>query len=265
MIYIPTCGRWERIKTIEKFPIHLKKKVCLVVQDKEWKNYYPRYNGMVNCIIKLSPGITTIEPTRRFIWERTKEKNINKFFIVDDDLTWCKRIPGDYKHTRYASSEDIAYMFSRLYKELDNYGHVAVSERLGNNRKEDEWAYVTKEIRCVGYNHKKIPFNKLKFGRMEVMEDYDLTLQLLRLKIENAVWYQFCQEQGASNGKGGCSFWRTLELHNKNAKKLAKFHPEFVNVVEKQTKHGWFNKEGVNTRLDVRVQWKKAYNESSKS
>lgn len=261
MIYIPSKGRWGKIQTIKLFSPELLKKTCLVVQAQEAKEY-SIWKEKVGYLIVLPKEIQTIEPTRAFIWNRTKEKNIKKFFILDDDLTFCKRLPNDYKHTRYSTQEDIINMFKVLYKKLDNYAHVGISERLGNNRYSEEWKEVTRNIRCVGYNHSLISFNKLKFGQMEVMEDYDLTLQLFRLGLKNLVWYHFCQEQGHSNSGGGCSTFRTLELHNKNAKKLASFHPEFVKTVIKKTKGGWFNKEGISERLDVRIQWKKCYESS---
>jgi len=260
MIYIPTCGRWARIKTIENFSPWMLDRTCLVVQEKEFFRYGFYYFSKVHKIIVLPKNITTIEPTRRFIWERTESRGINKFFIIDDDLTFHKRIPGDPKHSRSISGpKELENIFREMYRQLDHYPSVGLSERLGNNREEEEWKEITRCVRCVGYNHKAIPFEKLKFGRMEVMEDYDITLQLFQLGLKNNVWFKYMQEQGNSNQKGGCSSWRTLELHNANAIKLAKFHPEFVKVVEKKTKHGWFNKEGVNRRLDVRIQWRKCF------
>jgi len=95
-------------------------------------------------------------------------------------------------------------------------------------------------------------------GRLRVMEDFDLTIQLLRMGKPNAVIYQYCWNQSGSNADGGCSQYRTLEMQAQAAHQLAKLHSGFVKVTEKQSK----NWKGMVTRTDVIVYWKKAYESS---
>lgn len=181
-----------------------------------------------------------------------------RFFLLDDDLVFYRRVPGDPAHSRVIDDLKMTrYMFGVLYAALGNFGHVAVSEKLGNNRFKEEWRFCTRGIRCVGYNHAKIQFNKLKFGRLVCMSDYDMTLQLLRQGVKNAVWFRYSQCQPGSNTAGGCSAYRTPEVLAQSARNLAKFHPGLVRLTEKETKGGWFKGQTeINKRLDVVISWK---------
>jgi hypothetical protein len=87
------------------------------------------------------------------------------------------------------------------------------------------------------------------------MEDFDVTLQLLRLGYANIVLAQWVHNQRGSGASGGCSTYRTMDMQAKAAKGLAKLHAPFVNVVYKQTSHAW----GGQARQDVVIAWKKAY------
>jgi hypothetical protein len=65
------------------------------------------------------------------------------------------------------------------------------------------------------------------------------------------------QNQAGSNLAGGCSTYRTMESQSKAAHALKERFPEFVNIVQKQTKTAW----GGQAREDVIIQWKAAYAE----
>lgn len=259
MIFIPSKGRWERVRTLENFPRELLPKIMLIVQAPEVANYLLIQKVFNVKVLALPIYIKTIEPTKKYIWKYCFENKIRKFIILDDDLTFCRRRKGDYKHSRYCNKEEVSQMIEIVYRLLDKYAHVGISERLGNNRSPKYLVENTRYVRASGFNLELIPFNKLKFGRIELMEDYDITLQLLKLGLKSIVMFDFCQEQGQSNSKGGCSSFRNPERQEKAAKLLAKYHPGIVKVVEKETKGGWFNKQGVSKRIDVRIQWKKAY------
>lgn len=264
MIYITSSGRSHDVKTLRYLSKNLYNKITLVVQEKEKEDYYENYKKYLKYGISfmyLPKGIETLEPTRAYVWARELADGSNsKFFLVDDDLSFARRLPGDKKHAHVIPPEDTERMFNLLYSMLDDYAHVGVSEKLGNNRWPENWKYATRCVRVLGYNTKLIPVAKLKFGRIICMSDYDMTLQLLRLGLKNAVSYEYCQEQNGSNHKGGCSAYRTSKVLANSARNLEKFHPEFVTAVWKETKTAWFKaKQKCNIRLDVRVQWKKAY------
>jgi len=66
---------------------------------------------------------------------------------------------------------------------------------------------------------------------------------------------EWCNNQAEGSGaSGGCSAFRTMDLHSDNAQLLAKLHAPYVKVVRKETKGAW----GGGARTDVIVYWKKA-------
>lgn len=263
MIFITSAWRSGDIKSLRCLSPKLYDKITLVIQADQCEEYQ-KYKEQVQILV-LPKHIKTLEPTREYVWKHCKEWGVSKFFLMDDDLNFYRRVLGDYKHSRTTDPEAKIRMFNILYSMLEDYAHVGVSEKLGNNRFPENYRKVTRSVRLLGYNLKLIPFNKLKFGRLVCMSDYDMTLQLLRLGLKNCVLFEYSSEQGGSNTAGGCSKYRTPEVLADSARKLAKFHPGFVSLVEKSTKGAWFKGqvEG-NKRLDVRIQWVKAFKSSGK-
>ena len=263
MIFITSAWRSDDVKSLRCLSPKLYDKITLVCQADQCDDYQ-KYKEQVQILV-LPPEIKKLEPTRAYIWRYCKKQGIDKFFLMDDDLNFYRRCPGDYKHCGTTDPEAKIRMFNILYSMLEDYAHVGVSEKLGNNRFPENYRRVTRSVRLLGYNLRLIPFNKIKFGRLVCMSDYDMTLQLLRLGLQNCVLFEYSSEQGGSNTPGGCSTYRTKEVLAQSARTLAKLHPGFVSLVTKKTKGAWFKKEGGdNKRLDVRIQWRKAYASSGK-
>lgn len=261
MIYITTKNRWEDIRTLRYLAKELTSKIRIVVQFREYKKYkkkYPDYRFVV-----LPADIKKLEPTREFLWKYSKRKGRNKFFLVDDDCLFYERTTHEPPIRSKVMTRHATYkMFSKMYRLLDEYAHVGISEKLGNNRTPEPYKSNTRYVRVLGYNLDLIPLNKIEFGRTVCMSDYDMNLQLLRLGLESRVCFLYSQDHRGSNTKGGCSVYRTPEVLATSAKKLSWLHPGFVSVVKKKTKKAWFG-EG-KERVDVRIQWKKAYESSQR-
>ena len=146
-------------------------------------------------------------------------------------------------------------MFSVLEYFLENYIHVGISAREGNNRVQSNLKENTRMMRLLGYNKPEVLKTGARFDRIDTKQDFDMTLQLLRKGHKNAVLYSFAHNQPGSNNTGGCSVYRDPEMMDRCSHELAALHPDFVKVVEKQNKTGW----GGGIRPDVRIAWKKAY------
>ena len=69
-------------------------------------------------------------------------------------------------------------LFGLLDKWLDEYAHCGISAREGNNRVEDLAVENTRYMRVLAYNLDMM--KDIEFGRTEVMEDFDVALQLLK-------------------------------------------------------------------------------------
>ena len=256
-IFIPTYGRSDKQHTYNYLPKSIQQRTTLVVQARE-KHLYKNYPNLV----VLPPSIQTISPTREYI-KTMMAKNTNgdrKFIMLDDDLRFDVRRMDDNGKFVVATDKDVEKLFKRIEKELDKFAHVGVLSREGGNRVMTPTVQCSRMMRVLAYNVDVLVKEKVKFDRLPLQEDFDVTLQLLQKGYPNLVLCEWVNGQGTSGAKGGCSHFRTIELHNENARKLGELHAPFVKIVEKQTKGAW----GGQARLDVMVFWKKAYESSKK-
>ena len=248
LIFIPTYGRHDKQHTYNHLPAELRQRTMLVVQHRE-RHMYPGYN-----ITVLPKNIETITPTRQYILKKLMTKG-GKFVMLDDDLRFDYRRMDERGKFYVATEKQIIKLFKTIEKNLDKYAHGGVLAREGGNRVLQATRECTRMMRVLAYNADVLHKEKIKFDRLPLQEDFDVTLQLLRKGYPNLVLCEWVNGQGTSNAKGGCSTFRTIEMHNENVRRLAEIHHPFVSIVEKQTKGAW----GGKARLDVMVQWKKAY------
>lgn len=259
-IYIPTYGRSFKQVTLSNLPPALQFFTTLVVQERESHLYDFVKNTSVKITI-LPPTIKTIGPTRDWIIQHHLKlhKKDPKIVMLDDDIKFDTRRKDDPGKFLTATPAEILLLFETLAKTLSAATHAGVLAREGGNRVRKPYIFSTRMMRVLAYNLDLFPKN-VSFSRVPLMEDFDVTLQLLRLRHSNVVLCDWVQGQGSSNAPGGCSSYRTLKLQERSANMLRKLHPKFVKVVKKKTKGAWNGQE----RTDVMVQWKKAY-ESNRS
>ncbi len=252
-IYIPTRGRPESQVTLEFFPENMIKDGTVILAiDEDEQDKYHKYPDVQKLIVPSF--VKGISYKRKYIIEQSTDPRV---VMLDDDLRfYIRKSPTDW-HLRYLESDEYPALFGLLDEWMDQgYAHVGISAREGNNRVEDLCVENTRYMRVLGYNLDAFPDN-IEWGRTQVMEDFDIALQLLRKGKACKVSFYYAQGQKSSNADGGCSEWRTIDVHNAGADRLHELHPTCVKVVEKQTKTAW---NGL-PRRDVIVGWKKAYKE----
>lgn len=252
-IYIPTYGRADRQYTYEHLPQSLQKRTTLVVQHRE-RDLYKQFPN----VHVLPKSIETVAPTRQHIMKKAHAAGEKKVVMLDDDLRFDWRRLDDGGKFLGATDAQVEELFEAIEESLNDYAHVGVLSREGGNREPNATKECTRMMRVLAYHVPTFTAEKIKFDRLPLQEDFDVTLQLLRKGHPNLVLCQWVNGQGTSGAKGGCSHFRTMEMHNENVLKLAKLHAPFVKVVEKETKGAW----GGGKRLDVIVQWKKAFESS---
>jgi hypothetical protein len=252
--YIPTYKRVDKQITIRFMPdefMPYTKLVCVADEAKPLRKLYP------DAGILVQPAeIKTIAQKRAWLF---KVCDTDKMFMFDDDLRFCKREPGSFEklHVCQKNDPDLIKLLHQLISKLDTYAHVGISPRQLNNREPEEWIENTRAIYALGFDVKTV-LSHCQLGRIEHREDMDYTLQLLRKGFPNLISYGVCCQQAGYQAKGGASSERTMEASNADALLLAKLHPGLVEV--KPTKY----KNSIN-RLEVRVQWRKAYASSKRT
>ncbi len=251
LIYIPSRGRCLNQKTFENIPRSLRPVTRIVIPPEDEQRMPEKYAPY--CRVCPEEGIG---PTRQWILQTHHDEQLRPYLIMsDDDHSFFRRKSEEDWHLQRCSDEDVEDMFIALGDLLEEYMQVGLSPRSGNNRMEAPVKECTRMFNFHGYDVAAYHALGLRFDETPLMEDFNVTLRILEAGYPNALLTQYCWDQPGSNSDGGCSSYRTPELQAKAANLLAELHPKFVKVVDKKS-NNW---EGMDTRKDVRIQWRKAY------
>lgn len=251
-IIIPTFKRVDKQITLESIPDNLKKITYLVVYEEE-KEYLKKYN--VNLLV-VPKSVRGIGKKRQYVVEYFPKE---KILFLDDDLKFYKRLDGQTK-LQPIKDNNLEELYNWVKMCLEKgYGIVGCSAQGGNNRFKGNFTYFGRIWAFYGINTEILNKHNIRYDQIEVMEDFNVVLDLLRYGYRSIINTQFAHGQKASNQSGGCSETRTYEIQKKSAILLAEKHSPFVKVVKKQSKN-WVNME---QRYDVKIYWKKAFEQGN--
>lgn len=263
-IYIPSMGRSSRCLTLETLgPLVLARwPVVLVVPTAEagaYKALEARYRGLrvMACPAK---GIALTRQWCGLHAAAQHREGLSKFLMIDDDLRFSRRIEDDKPSLVPSTPEDCLDMIEAVEKMLTRFKHVTCAARGGSNNLNQEKPspfgpvkVCVRPLRMLAYQTDY--FNECKHGRVEIMEDFDVTLQLISQGYDNVELRRWTHDQSQTQAAGGCSSYRTHALHEANVRKMQRLWGE--RIVELRTK---VNKTGgeFGTRLEATIYWKKA-------
>lgn len=253
-IFIPTHKRYNRQTTWNNLPLELLHRTNLVVAHGETPNYSKVYTTL-----ETPKDVVGIGATRQWILEYSQENNIDKIVMLDDDLTFAIRRTDDQSKFGEPKPSELLRLFSSMDMHLDHYAHCTILAREGGNRILKSLDEVGRAMRVLAFRTDILRKESVSFDRRLVQDDFDITLALLALGYPNLRICWAVHNQAGSGAAGGASAYRSIETHNASVALLKEKWQDFVAVVNKQTKVAW----GGRARLDVVIQWKKAY-ESAK-
>jgi len=179
--------------------------------------------------------------------------------MMDDDLVFSTRRADEPTKFREPRAGDLVAMFEEMERMLDLHAHVGVSHREGANRRTEPYIKVSRMMRVLAYRTDIVRAEGVISNRTPDVEDFDVTLQLLRKGYPNCILNGWVHNQGGSDQTGGVSGYRTPETHDRDVRIFAAAHQPFVKVVKKKTKDKWCADEN-GERTDVIIQWKKCFN-----
>jgi hypothetical protein len=160
--------------------------------------------------------------------------------VLDDDIRFIVRRYADSTQLEPIDDKGFAVMMEWVEELLKTYAHVGIGVRGGNNNVGTGDAPLltenTRTMRALAY--RTDDFLSVEHGRVQVMEDFDVNLQLLRKGLKNCNINYWCQDQKMTNAAGGCSGLRTHALHEAAAVRLAELHPGLVALRQKKNKTG---------------------------
>ncbi len=183
--------------------------------------------------------------------------------MLDDDVSLVVRKSADATSLRKGAASDWDECLSAVEHHLSLYAHVGISARGGNNQlgvggPRDLVIENTRTLRALAYDTEK--FLSVEHGRVDVMEDFDVNLQILRRGWKNANLGYWAQDQKMTGAPGGCSTYRSHAVHETAARKLAELHSPFVRLVDKKNRGGG----EFGTRKEVVISWKQAFASSQR-
>lgn len=263
-IYIPSRSRADRVaqqgRTLRQLAVVevvRNRDTYLVVPAEQRDDYIRATSGIIHPQFILACPVNGIALVRQWCAQHAADDGQRHFCMMDDDLGFLiRKEKGDW-HLRSQEPDETEEMIEYIETLLkEGYGAVGVSPREGNNRF-DKCPYVnTRLIRVLAFDTLK--FLGCQHGRVDVMEDFDILLQLLRKGVPNAMLVNYAQGQRQTQEAGGCSDYRSHAVHEASARKLAELHEGFVRLRDKQNKSGG----EFGTRKEVTIYWKKAFEAS---
>lgn len=254
-IVIPSRGRADHQLTIRSLPESLLPQTCVVV-PKEDLAAYKRLHGSKVDVIAQPKRIETIAQKRGWICKELCEE---KLLMLDDDLVFqvrydakmrpAKAITPGVRLLQARGAAEVEAGFADLSDLLDKYVHGGFGSRLFNNGQPEALRHTTRCMHALAYTREACDI--IKWGKVNLKEDFDAALQLLRKGYDNfLIQYVAVSPQGRYGAAGGCSEERAKTGHSQSAHELAAAHPEYVKVVTK-------NYKGI-PRDEVVISWRKA-------
>jgi len=255
-IYIPTKGRNCSLRTLEYILKYSDIKPILVHPPNE--NHY--YNGILYDKT-LHVDLKYLGQVWQYILENCPTEGV---VIIDDDLKFDVRYNGIAGLLQPVKNKELNEMFKWIKLQLENnFVHGAISIRRGNNFTEETFKDCTNAKDCLFFNKTILLKENIRLDRLKTMQDFDITLQLLSLGYPNRVNFNWSCDQKDPCATGGTTLYRTPEVQKEAAFQLATFWPDFVKVVQKST----INKIKIygESRYDVRISWRRCWNNRSKN
>jgi hypothetical protein len=255
IIYIPTYDRVGSQITYDSLPTKWKEKTYLVVSPAEVHPYYQT----IPCPVQGNG----IAPVRKWIAEHGKGK---RYAVLDDDIqfVYTRRDDEEGLSNTPLTIKQFDDMFDTMNRWMDEgYIHVACDVCWNPPTRNIDFRVNSRITTNIFYDGTKLPIQEIDWTSLDIAEDYYVNLQLLTRGYQNKVSLKYRTNPSATQSKGGCSSFRTLDVHNDNMKLLREKFPNFVQLREKITKSSgeWSNKP----RLAATISWKKAYQSSQTS
>lgn len=214
---------------------------------------YQAYRDRLPPALKVTP--LPYEPGNMGQLRRRAVRDLveDKFLFLDDDLRFYVRRADKPDRLRYTDEIAAHEMLAEVEEKLEDFAHVGISHREGNNRYALPWVNNVRCTRAVA--HHRATYLRHR-PTLSLMEDFDVALQMLTDGHALCVLTYWAQGQRGTQAAGGCADFRNHESQARAARALAAKFTDFVRLRTKNTKGG------LGESLDVTILWKKAYESS---
>jgi hypothetical protein len=264
-IAIITRGRIDEQRTLRQMSPEVRKYVTLYVHPGEKSQHEKNWGGKVHDIVDCPKEAKNIGEIREWVaWNAPNGKVI----FADDDLKFCVR-KKDYKSPKtmipknYTPEEILEHqtdMFNWMWKTLDepDIGVVSVPQRQYNLPntpflERDKRFYSFWGLNVEKYTDER---NDVFMSQWPIKEDFIVGIAMRQMGYHIAINNGYAWDSWDSNHAGGCSNYRTIQMQNDIAKRMAEKWPDFVSIKVRNNKHWGGEFEGKES-LDVTIKWSK--------
>lgn len=246
--YVPTRGRVGAQLTLRSLPEALLPLVTIVC-PKEEKFEHGRDWPTVR-IVCQPDTIRTIGEKRQWIYKDLAEKDDVYFaWQLDDDLSMKICIEHQFKDSK--KYPDAVYDWFTHVQPVYLNGYDVLG--LGTSYFAQKGGLRTNYHLGFAFGMSPVARAALQMNRLDVFEDIDYTLQMLRAGVSLAVCYDVTVDQRAPDAPGGVTGERTTATIDRDLARLIEFHPGIVS--EKPLR------PGAHPAARTKVLWAKATRE----
>ena len=248
-LYIPTYGRVNQQVAFDSLPSKWQSKAVLVVHPNEAHEGYPT----LKCPIQ-GAGIA---PVREWIAQHGQG---TRYGVIDDDIefVYTRRDNEEGPSNTKLTGPQFDDMIVEFNSWMDSgYIHCGADASWNPPTRDKDNKDNGRVCGNVFYDGTKLPVNDIDWVGLPIAEDYYVTLQLLTMGFPNKISYRNRVNPNETQAKGGCSTFRTLNLHNESMEELQRKYPQFIKLRKKIAKNSgeWSNQ----VKLSATISWKKAY------
>lgn len=254
-IYIPTYGRVGAQATYDAIPDDWAARTMLVAEEDEALYLDARGYNVIACPVQGPGDGKGIAATRQWILDQHDVELFgSNVLMMDDDLHFARRRKDDRAKFVPADDIDLRQMLHRLAGMFEFSPMIGVAARSGANRVTDHYRLNERMFKVLGVHVPTFREEGFKADRVPLMEDFDLSLQFLTHGYPTLMLNDYVVDDARSNAAGGCSTYRDTLAQAEAAWWMAEHWPGLVTTVDRP---GW---GGLGeSRVDVRVAWKKAF------
>lgn len=243
--FVPTRGRVGEQVTVRNFPASLRKLLTIVCPEDE-REQHERDWPEVRVVAQPS-DVKTIGAKREFIY-RELALDCEWAWQLDDDLRFKVVVDGLFKKP----VGDWGYQLQAIQTRPNVHNTISVLG-LGTSYMAPKGGWREDYHLGFAFGFSRFARARLEMNRLDVFEDIDYTLQMLRGGFKIAVSYDVVVDQVRADAPGGVTGERTLETIERDFQRLCDFHPGIVQRKERRP--------GAHPAAITRVSWAKAAKE----
>lgn len=248
--FIPTRNRIGRQVTLSNLPPEIRSRVTLVCPVEEKEEHLRLLSDDLDIVVCNST--MTIGEKREWIMnDLFAQYDEDYAWMMDDDLKFRVWVDGRLVSSR-GHEDELVRVLGDVLPKLHCDGHYG-AVGLGTSFHPPASKLKNNYHMGFAFGFDRQTIAKIKWNRMDVYEDIDYTLQLLRGGVPIAISYEATVDQVKADAPGGVQGQRNNDIIRRDLDRLISYHPGIV--TEKEVRPGG------HPAANTRVSWKKAAKE----